>query len=307
MLKAECSGDPLEFDEKYPHDEASAFLSSGRPRFNIAGLKYLEGRARSFNPKYGIISKAGEDEQASYAWIECEKHESNFRKYQEPRPDYHYLISVDTMTGASQVGGKDPDSHSVIVWKQGFMDSRGWHPPMDVAKINTPCFHDMDMLEEHIVRLAKYYGNCLIVPEINMDRGLVELLKKRGGMKIYQREVFNQREKRLMESYGWQTTNKTREMIIEKMATAIRCYDEEGGGVLINDLDIIKECKNFIVKENGRSEAGDGFHDDDVLSSCIGLMTIDLATLYEVKFTYAQLPRDLASLERDEDQNFQYS
>ena len=41
-MESECSGSEDTFDEYYPEDEVSCFLSSGRPRFNVAALRRLE-------------------------------------------------------------------------------------------------------------------------------------------------------------------------------------------------------------------------------------------------------------------------
>ncbi len=141
------------------------------------------------------------------------------------------------MTGETQVGGKDPDNHSVGVWRQGYFDpTRGWRPPKLVARLvhswglwesqkRYELRWDIDVLEEQVWRLCLYYGRCLIVPEMNADRGLVELLKQRNGAIIYVRVLFNKREQKEQNAFGWYTDPKTREAILReqltKTATAI--------------------------------------------------------------------------------------
>jgi hypothetical protein len=219
--------------------------------------------------------------------------------FEKPRDGYHYLISADLMTGESQVGGKDPDAHSVLVWRKGFFDrERGWQPPALAARIVPECRWDIDILAEWTWRLAHYYGKCLIVPEINCDRGFVELIRAKGDIPIYQREIFNHVNQKRSKSFGWHTTSSTRLQIEETLARAIRGYDEDGGGVRLNCLHLIKECETFCVNDRGRAEALKGSHDDDVLSAGIGLCVINQATRYRNRLEDLPLPRDLRKAEQ---------
>ncbi len=119
----------------------------------------------------------------------------------------------------------------------------------------------------------------MIAVEINLDRGLVELLKLRGAT-LYRREIFNRTDYKTTEAYGYQTNQRTRENMIETLAAAIREHDTEGAGVDIWCPQALEQCENFVRKANGRSEAGDGWKDDDVISVAMGLELIDQATPY---------------------------
>jgi hypothetical protein len=229
-------------------------------------------------------------------------------RWEEPREGCAYLASVDVMTGSSQVSGKDPDNHAPLVWRKGYFENgRGWVLPRLVCRLigDWPEWErnkryelrwDIDVLEEQVWRMSRYYGNCLIVPEMNMDRGLVELLKLRGA-NIYQREIFNRREMTLDKALGWMTDARTREMAIEVLAKHVREYGHSSAGVDIHCPILLAEMENFIVKENGRSEAMNGKHDDNVLSAAIGLSTIEGATVYRERVRERPLPRDLLMAE----------
>ena len=143
--------------------------------------------------------------------------------------------------------------------------------------------------------MARYYGGCKIVVEVNKDRGFIELLKLRTDVDIYQREMFNRREQVMTSAYGWNTDVRTREMVISTLARALR----EGGkgkvneGIELRCPWIVKQMKNFITKANGRSEAASGKHDDDVLMVAIGLQLLDHATPYQESEREVWCPRDL--------------
>lgn len=296
----ECRKDPEIFNEDYPHSWESAFLKSGRRRFNSVGLKQIREKVRRKGPTYGILDE--QEGSKEVIWRNCDDLEAWFWKWEEPRFGKRYLISADTMTGATQVAGSnDPDCHSVLVHRAGYFESgRGWTPPAIVARIRPPCRWDIDILKDRLWRLARYYGGtngCLIVPEVNMDRGLIELLKLEGA-NIYVREVFNRTEQTTTKAYGWQTTTATRERLIENAAKAIREQGTDGEGIDIFCPNISKEAENFVIKDSGRSEADTGHHDDDILSLGIGLTTIAGATELVREILERPLPPDIEQWEK---------
>ena len=312
MIKTECKKDPEIFNEDYPHSWQTAFLKSGRREFNSTGLKQLAAKVKSRAITYGVLDEQRDSE--GVVWRNCSELEAWFWRWEEPRYGRRYLISPDTMTGATQVAGSDdPDCHGVPVWRAGYFESgRGWVPPAIVARIAPPCRWDIDILEDRLWRLARYYGGrrgCLIAPEINMDRGLVELLKLRNA-NIYVREVFNRTEQTTTKAYGWQTTEQTRRMIIENLGRAIREQGTEGDGCDIWCPHFLTEAENFVIKPSGRSEADTGHHDDDILGGAIGLQVIASATELVEEVIARPLPPDIARWEAQQaarGANSQYS
>jgi hypothetical protein len=168
----------------------------------------------------------------------------------------------------------------VFVLRAGYFDERGaWRAPKVVARLRHGAQWDIDILEAEVAKLADCYGGCLIVPEVNMDRGLIELLKLRG-MRIYERRQWNRRDQKLTNQLGWLTSTETRGPIIEGLARVIREQGTDGDGLEVLCPRAIEQMQAFIVKQNGRAEARSGKHDDDVLSLAIGLACLDGATVY---------------------------
>lgn len=307
-VREECKKDFDVFCEDYPFDAESAFRTSGRHRFNAGILSKMVERAKIYPPDTGNIDMVNN----RAVWRPCPSDECRCIRWEQPRGNARYLVSIDSMTGETQVGGKDPDNHAVGVLRAGYFDpTRGWIPPKLVARLvhdwglwernkRYELRWDIDVLEQQIWNLANYYGNCLIVPEMNADRGLVELLKLRGSANIYLRKLFNRREQTEQKAYGWMTDERTREAVIENLARAIRNQGEQAEGIDIYCPITLSELQSFIVKANGRSEAMSGKHDDTVLSLAIGLMCIDGATTYAEPITQLHLPPDLAKLERED-------
>jgi hypothetical protein len=292
-VREECRGDFDLFCQDYPFDAESAFLSSGRRRFNGGGLRLIRERATHAAIEHGVLERQ-KDGQA--IWRRCAPEESMVRRWEQPMEGKKYLVTVDPATGASQTSGKDPDRHGVFVLRAGYFDSvSGWVKPATAAAL-PPVEWDIDVLGNEILKLSEYYAGgppgCLIVPEVNMDRGLIEFLKQAGAT-IYQREMFNRREFKRTQALGFQTNVETRGMVIERLATAIREWDKDGDGIEVLDLDACDELEHFVVKPNGKAEADDGWHDDRVLALAIGLACIDGATMYSRPMRHRSLPPDL--------------
>ena len=296
ILVGECDSDETKFDREYPTTPQHAFKASARTRFNREGLEWQKTKASTVRIHHGLLELSSSKKMVN--WMESDQESAICQIFEKPRDGCYYLMSADLMTGESQVGGKDPDAHSVLVWRKGFFDrERGWQPPALVGRIIPECRWDIDVLAEWSWRLAIYYGKCLIVPEINCDRGFTELIRAKGDVPIYQREIFNHVNQKRSKSFGWHTSSSTRLQIEETLARAIRGYDEDGGGVILNCMHLIKECETFCINDRGRSEALRGSHDDDVLSAGIGLCVINQATRFRNLLEDLPLPRDLRKAE----------
>lgn len=294
----ECEGNPDTFEEDYPSSEDSAFITSGSQRFNTSGLKYLRSLTKKKTPEYGIFE--WNTDRTRVGWRVTSEKESTAVMYERPMTGRGYVQSVDLMTGASQNGGKDPDNHAPFVLRAGFMEAgRGWRPPAEACRMRHPCIWDLDILEEQVYLMSKYYGGCVIIPEMNQDRGLVELLKLRDDANIYVRQKFNEREFKMTSMLGWMTDKSTRPFIIENLARAIREFLKAGEGIEIYSEVIVRQLEKFVRKESGREEASSGEHDDWVLAVAIALANVDFATRYSQPVLERELPPDLKAQMRD--------
>ena len=280
-VAGECGGDPDLFEQEYPRSPETAFLLSGRTRFNSQGIAFLKRQAQTNKPDYGTINVVNDDGLERFNWEPQSDKDAEFHRWEQPLEGRRYILGIDTMTGASQAMGLDPDCHSVICIRRGFYDQRGWHKPKVAARIYPGCRWDIDVLEDAVYRLSSYYGRCLIASEINNDRGLIELLKLRGTMQIYRRKVTNKKTGKATDAYGWMTTQQTRKNIEEAVAQVTREWDKDGDGIELMCPHIVRELETFIVNERtGRAEAASGSHDDDVIALGIGLCTLGGATAY---------------------------
>ena len=293
-IREECKRERAIFDRDYPHSWQDAFMKSGNLRFNSTGLGVMRKRLVGRVPQPGIL----EEINGRLGFRQTDRNEATTIIFEKPTAGRRYILAIDPMTGATQTAGADPDYHAAIILRAGFYDhANRWYRPATAARI-IPCRWDIDVLEGEVWKLARYYGNasgCKIVIEMNMDRGLTELLKVRGA-DLYQRQIFNQLEYKTTLALGFQTNSKTRENLIEGLASAVREWDTPGNGIDILCDHALTECENFIVKPSGHSQAAEGFKDDDVLAIAMGNHLIEQATTYMPERLRENLPPDLQAL-----------
>lgn len=278
-IREECKRDKNIFDRDYPKDERTAFQKSGNQRFNATGLAMMRKRLAQRTVLTGVLE---ETKQRTIAFRQTPKNEAQVVVFEKPTPGFRYLLAIDPMTGETQAGSMEPDRHGAFILRAGYWDRFGkWVRIATAARI-VQCRWDIDVLEISAWRLSKFYGGtsgCLTIIEMNQDRGITELLKLRGA-NLYRRTLFNQREQKETKAYGYQTNVKTREVLIERLAAEIREWDSPGNGIDIFDEDALAQCENFVVKPNGRSEAAEGWKDDDVFAIGLGVEVIEQATPY---------------------------
>lgn len=277
-IREECDRDVEIFNRDFPHSWETAFMKAGKMRFNSTGVSMLKKRKTPIALN-GVI----EDIKGRVSFRQTDAVEAKFTIWEKAIPGCRYILPIDPMTGASQAVGLDPDKHSLPMIRAGYWNTQQkWVRPAMVARV-VPCRWEIDTVESAAWNLARMYGSrsgCMIAIEINMDRGLTELLKLRGA-NLYMREVWNKREEKTTGALGFKTDPNTREALVSTLAAAIREWDTPGAGIDIWCPHAIEQLQNFIKKEpSGRSEASQGYHDDDVIAIGLGLELIGHATLY---------------------------
>lgn len=268
-LGQKCAGREDLFDQEYPEDDRVAFLTSGRPRFSLAGLTRLRATQEAVAPRFGFLR---EDHQA----IAFEAHAAGWAQiWEEPREEGRYLLWCDTATGREQTKeSHDPDRHAVLVLRQGFATPRGeYRNAMLVARVRPPCFDDWHILEEKVIALCRYYGRCLIGVEVPMGLALLEGLR-RAGMPLFKRRAAGEGRGAPLEKLGFQSNAATKPMVIGSLSRAL-----DGDPPLdIYDPHVIDELGSFVIHEDGREAALAGRHDDDVMALAMAVHHLPLAT-----------------------------
>lgn len=296
------NGDEDRFEKEYPYSETSGFLTSGRRAFHLKSIQTM--RKHTKEPKFGTFDWADPSE-TRVIFRPCEEDDAIVKIWEQPMPGYAYWLPVDPAEGAAQTIGEDTDNHVPGVMREGFLGADGqWYPPALVARL-ADCFHekrddaiacrwDIDVLALNIRKLNAYYGGCPVVPEMNKDRGLCEWLKT-AGVQVYERTHRNRVDETETKMLGWKTDTSSRPFLTDLLKSAIRKFDEVGGGIMIWDKLVLDELDTCIIDEKGKIVGMPGKHDDSMM--CLG---IGLATKASAQTLHAQINRARASYDSPE-------
>ena len=123
---------------------------------------------------------------------------------------------------------------------------------------------DADQYTRQMYCLGVYYKNALIGIEANFDSYPIRELQRLGYPSQYVREAVDTYTGKTEKRYGFKTTKLTRPTIISRLVAIVR--DETD---TINDRDTLEELLTIIKNENGRIEAPEGGHDDQMMGLAI--------------------------------------
>lgn len=184
--------------------------------------------------------------------------------YQEPRAE-DYQIGVDPSEGAV-----DPCSITVVSKDSGEI----------VATYSQ--FVPLNVITDKILQLAYMYSlksKPLVIPEVQGGgQAVVEDLKKKYA-RIYEREIFNQREKKTTKKLGFFTNYATKVQLIENMKNLFQKKFAK-----VRDKQTHDELKTFIYSDEARMKgagAQNGYHDDKIMSMMLAYWGITAPTLRE--------------------------
>ena len=297
-ISTKCDKSLTTFEQEYPRDPTACFLSSGSRYFESWALAPLHKTAR--DPERGEIAvQEGVMGAPGKAVWNGGGENSPFMRWEHPIVGAAYLMSVDPAVGADQVSNRndDPDQHSALVWRRAFYDTTGvYFKPKLVARVayGQPGEYPIPMFAELCAHLSFYYGGCMVVPEMN-NSGLAFILAAKAlGVTIWRRQEYDPNKngkKREMEGFQTSDTGNyggVRTDILEYLRKTLR-----DGAVDIPCKHVLSELVTFVRHSNGKAAAATGKHDDDVMSTAIGLRTLDHATVYANVPVIRRIPKDL--------------
>jgi hypothetical protein len=127
------------------------------------------------------------------------------------------------------------------------------------------------LVAEEAYRLGRFYNDALATPEISGGWGLAveQVLKRLRYPKIYTRRVFDRLSQKFTDKTGWDTTTRTRSVVLEALETAIR--EREFG---LYSMRALNEMGTFVYSDKEKAEAQPGCNDDLVLSLAIGVYVV---------------------------------
>lgn len=247
----EFKTDKMLLYQEYPSTDYEAFLASGRPRFDIPSL--VEMKKRTFDPIGEFELKLLPDRTISANAVTG----AALKIWKHPERGKEYVIGADVAEGLehgdfSVADVIDKDTLETVARYRG-------HP-------------DPDVFGNVLNELGIYYNYALIGCEIN-NHGLttVQRLRDLFYTNLYRRERgVDERFEESTEKLGWKTDARTKPLMIDGLAEAIR-----EGSIIEPDEVFVREAMTYVVDDNGRTNAEDGCFDDCVVAKAIGLQMFE--------------------------------
>jgi hypothetical protein len=233
--KIAASGREL-FVQEYPLTAEEAFITSGRPIFNLEQLQRMLDKAPDIIERLALEN----DEWVPHA-------RGELLVYRQHDPGENYVIGADIAMG---VRGGDWSVAQVL-------DGQKRQVATFRAHVHPDWFATV------LYRLGEYYNMAKIIPE-NNNHGILtctRLAKDMAYPNVYFTTEVDKLTERETIKIGFSTNAKTKPLIIDQLRAALRENEME-----LNDKTTIRELTTYIATETGGMEAEQGCFDDCVVS-----------------------------------------
>lgn len=258
--------------QEYPITPEEAFISSGDCVFNKEVLVNQIARSQALQPikkgyfTYKKVANPIKDSKGETVDIEWQLKDITFEErvdgyiaiHEEPRVKYDESGEVIISKCPYVLGGDTAGTGSDYFTGKMIDNTNG----RTVATLRKQKI-DEDLYGEQMLCLARYYNDALIGIETNYSRHPIRVIQKYGYTNLYLRERVDEVSKKVERVYGFETTRKTKPIIIGELVELMRDPSIEV------DTETLKEMTTFVKKDNGKMEAIEGAHDDLVMAKAI--------------------------------------
>jgi hypothetical protein len=98
-----------------------------------------------------------------------------------------------------------------------------------------------------LVKIAKFYNNAVIAPEVNNHgHAVLQSIKNEKYYKVYRREVKEELGIDIQDKVGWLNNVKTKMQMIDELKASYR-----DGSLTINDEATLREMMTVVIEEDG--------------------------------------------------------
>lgn len=258
--------------QEYPITPEEAFISSGDCVFDKEALVNQIIRSQALQPlkkgyfTYKKIANPIKDSKGETVDIEWQIKDIEFEErvdgyiaiHEEPRVKYDKDEKI-IIAKCPYVLGGDTAGTGIDYFTGKMIDNTNGRTVATLRKQKI----DEDLYGEQMLCLAKYYNDALIGIETNYSRHPIRVIQKYGYTNLYLRERVDEVSKKVERVYGFETTRKTKPIIIGELVELMRDPSIEV------DTETLKEMTTFVKKDNGKMEAIEGAHDDLVMAKAI--------------------------------------
>lgn len=168
-------------------------------------------------------------------------------------PGHSYVVAVDPSSGAQQGDYTGIQVLDITTFEQ-------------VAEVQAKL--PPDVAAEWAYRLGRIYNDAYVVEEMTGGWGVALDTKLREFRypRPWTRRTFDRLARKFTDKVGFDTTVKSRNLIISQLEEAVR-----DGSLTINSYRLVSEMGTFVFSDRGKPEAQPGCHDDLVMSMAMAV------------------------------------
>lgn len=288
----QCQRSVDTFHQENPSCPEEAFLTSGRPRFDVISISRQPVQRQ---PLTGSLSLETIGLGKRVVFSSREDGRGEVEMWRQPERGRNYVIGADVAQGidvsAKQGGASDPDYSCACV-----LDAGTGEQVASFRERWTP-----GRFAELLYLLGQFYNAAYIVPERNRDgTAVIESLKDRLRYPLERiwvdtGRLAHDRRAPLLEELGWLTNTVSKPQLIHALDEALRTM-----AITVRKAQTVAELRAFVVKPDGRVE-GQGAHDDEVIALALavqGLMRAPQIFVNPVEVRAQIEDEQLAEIER---------
>lgn len=233
------------FRQEYPNFAEEAFLTSGRPVFNLDRLEEMLRAARDPIARKTLLPAGRKGKLDAWEWEDHHNGELQcFLPFDEAETYY---------IGADVGGGVKKDFSVAQVLDSKRRQAAVWRSDRK----------DADFFGTVLAYLGRFFNDAYIICERN-NHGILTnrvLSKDEEYANVYTELVVDKVSDAETQQIGFFTSEKSKPFIIGKLRANIRNRELE-----IYDRDTIKELRTYVITESGKMAADGTEHDDCVIS-----------------------------------------
>jgi hypothetical protein len=287
-IRDTCEGSMERFHQEHPSCPEEAFLTSGRPRFDLISLGRM---VASRDAAIGHLERIPSGTQQRIVFVPHQDGRGELQIFKRPTQGRNYVIGADPAEGIDVREGKgasDPDYSDCYVCDQ------------DTGE-QVACFHarlEPDPAADALCTLAEWYNWAFIVPEVNsVGLAFIQAILYRNYPihLIYHRDRDpDDRRPPLLQELGWKETHNTRQQLVSLHDRILRELSAN-----IACPHCLGQHRTFIIRPDGRAEHQQGCHDDAVFAGALASVGLQVAPRIRALIE-ARKPKPV-DLDEDED------
>jgi hypothetical protein len=212
------------FNQDFPVDDVTAFLSTGSPLFDQIELDKKINMLKQ-SPKREIQNILTYKNQFIRDNIQ------NIKIYSPPRENKQYFLGADVSEGLA-VG----DASTISIIDHEYTQVASYYGKLDP-----------DLFGHLIIAMAEFYNNALVVQEVNnMGHTTMTTIRNEGYSHVYRKVIEDKITKEKTTKLGWRTTKESKQDMLNHFVKLFR-----DSGLKIFDVSLLIEMTAITRGDNG--------------------------------------------------------